>query len=75
VSYRGFTGFGKSFVNAGDKEWAGKMHGDLLDAIEIASLDPRFSRVDRAHRRRRSLGLHRCLGGGTGAGERASAST
>ena len=29
VNYRGSTGFGKAFVNAGDKEWAGKMHDDL----------------------------------------------
>jgi dipeptidyl aminopeptidase/acylaminoacyl peptidase len=34
VNYRGSTGFGKSFVNAGDKEWAGKMHDDLLDAVD-----------------------------------------
>jgi dipeptidyl aminopeptidase/acylaminoacyl peptidase len=33
VNYRGSTGFGKAFVNAGDKEWAGKMHDDLLDAV------------------------------------------
>lgn len=36
VNYRGSTGFGKAFVNAGDREWAGKMHDDLLDAIEWA---------------------------------------
>jgi dipeptidyl aminopeptidase/acylaminoacyl peptidase len=36
VNYRGSTGFGKAFVNAGDKEWAGKMHDDLLDAVEWA---------------------------------------
>jgi dipeptidyl aminopeptidase/acylaminoacyl peptidase len=36
VNYRGSTGFGKSFVNAGDKEWAGKMHDDLLDAVAWA---------------------------------------
>ena len=36
VNYRGSTGFGKSFVNAGNKEWAGKMHDDLLDAVEWA---------------------------------------
>jgi dipeptidyl aminopeptidase/acylaminoacyl peptidase len=34
VNYRGSTGFGKAFVNAGDKEWAGKMHDDLLDAVD-----------------------------------------
>ncbi len=34
VNFRGSTGFGKSFVNAGNKEWAGKMHFDLLDAVD-----------------------------------------
>jgi dipeptidyl aminopeptidase/acylaminoacyl peptidase len=36
VNYRGSTGFGKNFVNAADKEWAGKMHDDLLDAVQWA---------------------------------------
>lgn len=36
VNFRGSTGFGKTFVNAGDKEWAGKMHDDLLDAVKWA---------------------------------------
>jgi dipeptidyl aminopeptidase/acylaminoacyl peptidase len=36
VNYRGSTGFGKAFVNAGDKEWAGKMHDDLIDAVDWA---------------------------------------
>ena len=36
VNFRGSTGFGKSFVNAGDKEWAGKMHDDLIDAVDWA---------------------------------------
>ncbi len=35
VNYRGSTGFGKKFVNAGNSEWAGKMHDDLLDAVEL----------------------------------------
>jgi dipeptidyl aminopeptidase/acylaminoacyl peptidase len=34
VNYRGSTGFGKGFINAGDHEWAGKMHDDLVDAVE-----------------------------------------
>ncbi|WP_438023648.1 S9 family peptidase [Sorangium sp. So ce233] len=34
VNYRGSTGFGKKFVNAGNLEWAGKMHNDLLDAVD-----------------------------------------
>ena len=33
VNYRGSTGFGKSFINASNKEWAGKMHDDLIDAV------------------------------------------
>ena len=36
VNYRGSTGFGKKFVNAANKEWAGKMHDDLLDAVNWA---------------------------------------
>ena len=36
VNFRGSTGFGKEFVNAGNKEWAGKMHLDLLDAVDWA---------------------------------------
>lgn len=36
VNYRGSTGFGKNFVNAGDHEWAGNMHNDLLDAVDWA---------------------------------------
>lgn len=36
VNYRGSTGFGKAFVNAGDREWAAAMHDDLLDAVQWA---------------------------------------
>jgi dipeptidyl aminopeptidase/acylaminoacyl peptidase len=36
VNYRGSTGFGKKFINAGDHEWARKMHSDLLDAVDWA---------------------------------------
>ena len=36
VNFRGSTGFGKKFLNAGNKEWAAKMHDDLLDAVEWA---------------------------------------
>lgn len=36
VNFRGSTGFGKSFLNAGNREWSGKMHDDLLDAVEWA---------------------------------------
>ncbi|MBD2514018.1 S9 family peptidase [Nostoc sp. FACHB-973] len=33
VNYRGSTGYGKAFVNAGNREWAGKMHDDLIDGV------------------------------------------
>ena len=36
VNFRGSTGFGKEFTNAGNGEWAGKMHDDLLDAVDWA---------------------------------------
>ncbi|HEV3083405.1 MAG TPA: S9 family peptidase [Gemmataceae bacterium] len=36
VNFRGSTGFGKEFVNAGNREWARKMHDDLLDAVAWA---------------------------------------
>lgn len=36
VNFRGSTGFGKGFVNAGDKEWGRKMHDDLIDAVDWA---------------------------------------
>ena len=36
VNYRGSTGFGKRFTNAGNREWAGKMHDDLIDAVNWA---------------------------------------
>lgn len=36
VNFRGSTGFGKRFLNAGNREWAGKMHDDLIDAVTWA---------------------------------------
>ncbi|CAA9498556.1 MAG: Dipeptidyl anminopeptidase [uncultured Sphingomonadaceae bacterium] len=36
VNYRGSTGFGKRFISAGNREWAGKMHDDLIDAVDWA---------------------------------------
>ncbi len=36
VNYRGSTGFGKEFINAANGEWSGKMHDDLLDAVQWA---------------------------------------
>ncbi|NLH50289.1 MAG: S9 family peptidase [Myxococcales bacterium] len=36
VNFRGSTGFGKNFINAGNKEWGGKMQTDLMDAVAWA---------------------------------------
>jgi dipeptidyl aminopeptidase/acylaminoacyl peptidase len=36
VNFRGSTGFGKDFINAGNGEWAGRMHDDVLDGVEWA---------------------------------------
>jgi prolyl oligopeptidase PreP (S9A serine peptidase family) len=44
VNFRGSTGYGKDFLNAGNREWGAKMHDDLLDAlnctIEQGWVDP-----------------------------------
>ena len=34
VNFRGSTGYGKEFVNAGNKQWAAAMHDDLIDAVD-----------------------------------------
>ncbi len=39
VNFRGSTGFGKAFINAGNLEWGGKMHDDLIDAVDWAVLE------------------------------------
>jgi dipeptidyl aminopeptidase/acylaminoacyl peptidase len=36
VNFRGSTGYGKAFINAGDREWGAKMQTDLLDAVAFA---------------------------------------
>ncbi len=35
-NFRGSTGYGKQYINAGDRQWAGAMHTDLLDAKDWA---------------------------------------
>ncbi len=34
VNYRGSTGFGKRFMHAAEREFAGRMHDDLIDGVE-----------------------------------------
>ncbi|MDY0000333.1 MAG: S9 family peptidase [Polyangia bacterium] len=45
VNFRGSAGFGKAFLNAGNKEWGRAMQNDLTDAvrwaISNAGVDPR----------------------------------
>ncbi|WP_371815463.1 alpha/beta fold hydrolase [Erythrobacter sp. JK5] len=36
TNFRGSTGFGKDFLNAGNKQWGLKMHDDLIDAVDWA---------------------------------------
>ncbi len=36
TNFRSSTGFGKSFTNAGDREWGGKIIQDQLDAVQWA---------------------------------------
>lgn len=36
VNFRGSTGFGKAFLNQGNREWGGRMQEDLLDAVQWA---------------------------------------
>jgi dipeptidyl aminopeptidase/acylaminoacyl peptidase len=37
VNFRASTGYGKAFVNAGDREWGNAMQNDLTDAVEFAT--------------------------------------
>jgi len=46
VNFRASTGFGKSFLNAGDREWGRKMHDDLLDAV-VWAVDEGIADKDR----------------------------
>jgi dipeptidyl aminopeptidase/acylaminoacyl peptidase len=36
VNFRGSTGYGKAFVNAGDREWGAAMQNDLTDGVAYA---------------------------------------
>jgi dipeptidyl aminopeptidase/acylaminoacyl peptidase len=36
INYRGSVGYGKDYLNAGDREWGGKMQYDLVDAVQWA---------------------------------------
>lgn len=36
INFRGSIGYGKNFLNAGDREWGRNMHHDLVDAVSWA---------------------------------------
>jgi dipeptidyl aminopeptidase/acylaminoacyl peptidase len=36
INFRGSTGYGKNFLNAGNREWGAAMHDDLVDSVEWA---------------------------------------
>jgi len=36
LNFRGSAGYGKQFLNAGNREWGGKMHEDILDVVDWA---------------------------------------
>jgi dipeptidyl aminopeptidase/acylaminoacyl peptidase len=39
VNFRASRGFGKAFLNAGNQEWGGKVHDDLIDGVDWAVLE------------------------------------
>jgi dipeptidyl aminopeptidase/acylaminoacyl peptidase len=46
VNYRGSTGFGKSFIEAANREFGAKMHDDLIDAVKWA-VEKRITTADK----------------------------
>jgi dipeptidyl aminopeptidase/acylaminoacyl peptidase len=46
VNYRGSTGFGKEFLHKARREWAGKMHDDLIDAVNW-SVEQKIAQKDK----------------------------
>ena len=62
VNYRASTGFGKDFVNAGDRQHAAAMHDDLLDAVDWA-VQKGIARRDRVAIRGVSYGGYATLVG------------
>jgi dipeptidyl aminopeptidase/acylaminoacyl peptidase len=46
VNYRGSTGFGKEFINKAQRQWAGQMHDDLIDAVHWA-IDQKIAQKDK----------------------------
>jgi len=64
VNFRGSAGYGKEFLNAGDKEWGGKMHNDLIDAVNWA-IDQGYADPERIAIYGHSYGGYAALVGAT----------
>jgi dipeptidyl aminopeptidase/acylaminoacyl peptidase len=64
VNFRGSTGYGKEFLNAGDKEWGGKMQNDLVDAVNWA-IDEGIASPERVAIYGASYGGYAALAGAT----------
>lgn len=64
VNFRGSSGYGKDFLNAGNKEWGGKMHDDLIDAVDWA-LDKGYADPERVGIYGGSYGGYAALVGAT----------
>ncbi len=64
VNFRGSTGYGKDFLNAGDKEWGGRMQDDLTDAVNWA-IDQGIADPERVAIYGASYGGYAALAGAT----------
>jgi dipeptidyl aminopeptidase/acylaminoacyl peptidase len=64
VNFRGSTGFGKAYTNAGNREWGGKMHNDLIDAVNWA-IDQKIAIKDKVGIYGGSYGGYSALAGVT----------
>ena len=64
VNFRGSTGYGKEFLNAGDKEWGRNMQNDLVDAVNWA-IDQGIADPERVAIYGASYGGYAALAGAT----------
>jgi dipeptidyl aminopeptidase/acylaminoacyl peptidase len=63
-NFRGSTGYGKDFLNAGDREWGGKMQDDITDVVAWA-IDEGFADPSRVCIYGGSYGGYAALAGAT----------
>lgn len=64
VNFRGSTGLGKDFTNAGNMEWGRKMHDDLIDAVNW-SIDNKIANPEKIAIMGGSYGGYAALAGVT----------